>query len=57
MRVELENKKGKEPLPNPVLRLPLVRLQVKPGAENSEARELTRNQAVLRAGDRLLVVD
>ena len=57
MRDELENKKGREPLHNPVLRLPLVRLQVKPGAENSEARELTRNQAVLRAGDRLLVVD
>ena len=33
------------------------RLQVKPGAESSEARELTRNLAVLRAGDRPLVVD
>ena len=57
MRVELKNKKGMEPLPNPVLRPPLVRLQVKPGAEGSEARELTRNLAVLRAGDRPLVVD
>jgi hypothetical protein len=57
MRVELENKKGREPLHNPALRLPLVRLKVKPGAESSEARELTRNQAVLPAGDRPLVVD
>lgn len=57
MRVELENKKGREPLPNPVLRLPVVRLKVKPGAESSEARELTRNPAVLPAGDRPLVVD
>jgi hypothetical protein len=44
-------------LPNPVLRLPAVRLQVKPGAESSEARELTRNPAVPRAGDRPPVVD
>jgi hypothetical protein len=57
MKVELENKKGREPLPNPVLRLPAVRLQVKPGAESSEARELTRNPAVPRAGDRPPVVD
>lgn len=57
MRVELENKKGREPLHNPALRLPLVRLKVKPGAESSEARELTRNPAVLPAGDRPLVVD
>ena len=33
------------------------RLQVKPGAESSEARELTRNPAVLRAEDRPLAVD
>jgi hypothetical protein len=57
MRVELENKKGREPLPNPALRPPLVRLKVKTGAESSEARELTRNPAVLPAGDRPLVVD
>ena len=57
MRVELKNKKGMEPLPNPVLRLPVVRLKVKPGAESSEAREFTRNLAVLPAGDRPLVVD
>ena len=57
MTVELENKKGREPLHNPALRLPLVRLKVKPGAESSEARELTRNPAVLPAGDRPLVVD
>ena len=56
MRIELENKEGREPLRNPTLRLPLVRLQVKPRAESSEARELTRNPAVLRAGDRPLVV-
>jgi hypothetical protein len=53
MRVEPENKKGRKPLHNPALRLPLVRLKVKPGAESSEARELTRNPA----GDRPLVVD
>ena len=57
MRIELENKEGREPLRNPTLRLPLVRLQVKPRAESSEARELTRNPAVLRAEDRPLVVD
>ena len=57
MRVEPENKKGRKPLHNPALRLPLVRLKVKPGAESSEARELTRNPAVPRAGDRPLVVD
>jgi hypothetical protein len=56
MRVELENKKGREPLHNPVLRPPPVRLQVKAGADSSEARELTRNPAGLRAEDRPLVV-
>ena len=58
MRVELENKKGREPLHNPALRPPLVQLQevVRPQAENREAREPTRNLAVLRAGDRPLVV-
>ena len=57
MRVELENKEGREPLRNPTLRLPLVQPQMKPRAESSEARELTRNRAVLRAEDRRLVVD
>jgi hypothetical protein len=50
MRVELENKKGKEPLPNPVLRLPLVRLQVKPGAESRKGRvPMVNPQVLLRA--------
>ena len=34
-----------------------MRLKVKPGAESSEARELTRNPAVLPAEDRPLEVD
>jgi len=56
MRVEVASKKAKGPSHNPALRPPLVRLQVKPGAESRKAREPTRNPAALQAGDRPLVV-
>ena len=48
MRVEVENKKAREPLHNRALRPPRVQLQVKPAAESREARELTRNPAAGR---------
>ena len=57
MRVEVASKKAKGPSRNPALRPPLVRLQVKPGAESRKARESTHNPAALRAGEHPLVVD
>ena len=53
-----KQKKGREPLHNPALRLPRGAAQGETrGGESSEARELTRNPAVLPAADRPLVVD
>jgi len=57
MRIEAASKKAKGPSHNPALHLPLVQLQVKPGAESRKARESTHNPAALRAGEHPLVVD